>query len=302
MTTINATAVSELMPLLSLVLTGAAYAVRARTLAGEAHAVPAGRQVSFYLGLLAIAAGAASPLDAAADDSLIAHTSAHMLVGQIGAFFVVLGLTGGVIAPLLRIGWVANLRRLSDPRVAFPLWAVNLFLWHTPALFDLALANDFCHALEHGLFLALGINLWMPLVGPLPQPRWFGNAARLGYVVLVFFSMMILGNVLVWSGSVFYESYRGPGNHWGLSALADQSVAGGVMMIVDTVFTMGLLAWLFMRTAREHEASQELVEYARERGVELSHERSSRAAAAGTTEHLRRHVERSGEAAERDRR
>ena len=27
--------------------------------------------------------------------------------------------------------------------------------------------------------------MWMALLGPLPKPAWFGNAARLGYIVAV---------------------------------------------------------------------------------------------------------------------
>lgn len=279
-------------PLLALAVTGFAYAVRARTLARDGRPVAAGRIVSFCTGLLAVGVAVGSPLDAAAESSLIAHTAVHMLIGQIGAFFIVAGLTGGIIQPLLRIGWVAKLRPLTDPRAALPLWAVNLYLWHLPGPLGLAMDSPLVHALQHGLVFALGINLWMPLIGPLPQPRWFGVAARLGYVVAVFFVMMILGNVLVWSGSVFYGSYMVGETYWGLAPLADQSVAGAVMMIVDAAFTIGLLAWLFMRWAREGEEAQELVEYAREQGVDLSHERSARAAAAGATRHLRRRVER----------
>lgn len=290
MNALLATSINELSPLLPLALIGVAYAVRARTLSRADRAVGTLRIASFYLGLLAVGVGSASPLDAAADQSLIAHTSTHMLIGQIGAFFIVLGLTGGLLQPLLKIDWVSRLRVLSDPRIAFMLWVLNIYLWHTPPLFELALANSFLHALEHGLFLALGVNLWMPLVGPLPQPRWFGNVAKLVYVVLVFFAMMILGNVLVWAGSVFYAPYRAVDEHWGLEPLADQNIAGGIMMTVDTIFTMALLAWLFMRFARENEESQQLVEYARDQGVELSHERSARAVAAGSAEHLRKRV------------
>ncbi len=286
----TATSINELSPLLPLILVGIAYAVRARTLGREGRAVGTARIASFYLGLVAVAVGSASPLDAATDKSLIAHTSTHMLIGQVGAFFIVLGLTGGLLQPLLKIDWVSRLRVLSDPRIAFTLWVLNIYLWHAPPLFELALENAFFHALEHGLFLALGVNLWMPLIGPLPQPKWFGNVAKLVYVVLVFFAMMILGNVLVWSGSVFYAPYEAIDEHWGLEPLADQNIAGGIMMTVDTIFTMALLAWLFMRFARENEESQQLVEYAREQGVELSHERSARAVASGNAEHLRRRV------------
>src|SRR5437588_251927 len=82
-------------------------------------------------------------------------------------------------APPLRISIFERLRALSHPAVALPLWAVNLYVWHIPALYQAALRHPAVHALEHGLFLVLGINMWMCLLGPLPTPAWFGNFARL---------------------------------------------------------------------------------------------------------------------------
>ncbi|MBJ7347706.1 MAG: cytochrome c oxidase assembly protein [Thermoleophilaceae bacterium] len=277
--------------LFSVLAFGGAYLSRVRTLARTSRAVPARRQASFWLGIAALAIAWFSPLDAAASDSLVAHTSVHMLIGQIAAFFIVLGLTAPLIQPLFKVPLFAKLRVLSHPLVALPFWLINLYLWHLPVLFDAALANDYLHVIEHGMFFIAGFNLWMALIGPMPQPRWFGNVAKLLYVVLAFFAMMILGNVLVWSGSVFYDSYNTTASHWGMTAVADQNVAGAVMMIIDSIFTLFLFAWLFMRWAREDIEAQELLEFGRERGVELSPERTARAAAAGTGEHLRRRVE-----------
>lgn len=287
----TAASLNQYMPLLPLATVAAAYGVRVHALAVTGRATSAGRQVSYYAGLVVIAVGLVSPLDAAAEQSLIAHTSVHMLIGQIGAFLVALGLTGPVLQPLLRIGWVGRLRTLTDPRPAFLLWALNLLAWHTAPLFQAGLENDVVHIIQHGLFITLGINLWMPLVGPLPQPRWFGAGAKAVYVVLVFFTMMILGNFLVWAGEPFYEPYSAGDGHWGLTPIEDQSVAGGIMMIVDAFFTIGLLAWLFMRWARESEEAQQTVEFARERGVVVTPERGERAAVAGSTERLRRRID-----------
>ena len=49
--------------------------------------------------------------------------------------------------------------------------------------------------------------MWMPLFGPLPKPAWFGTVGKLGYIVAVRLAGAILGNVLIWSGTVFYPAY-----------------------------------------------------------------------------------------------
>ena len=53
------------------------------------------------------------------------------------------------------------------------------------------------------------------------------------------------------------------------------------MMVEGSLVTLGLFCWLFLRAARQTEERQELVEYARAHGVELTPERAGRAVAAG---------------------
>ena len=50
--------------------------------------------------------------------------------------------------------------------------------------------------------------MWMPVFGPLPKPQWFTAAWKVGYVIAVRFTGAILGNVLMWSGTVLYASTR----------------------------------------------------------------------------------------------
>jgi len=40
------------------------------------------------------------------------------------------------------------------------------------------------------------------------MPTWFGNAARLVYIIAVRLGGMVLGNILTWSGTVFYPIYK----------------------------------------------------------------------------------------------
>jgi cytochrome c oxidase assembly factor CtaG len=170
---------------------------------------------------------------------------------------------------------------LAHPAVALPLWALNLYFWHVPALYQDAFGAAPVHALEHATFLFFGCLMWMPVLGPLPKPQWFNAAWKVGYVIAVRFTGAILGNVLMWSGSVLYPIY-GPGErYWGISPLADQSTAGVLMMIEGTFLALGILAWVFFEVAREGTEKQRLLDLARERGVELDERRAQRAVAAG---------------------
>jgi putative membrane protein len=288
------TAAFQLGPLAIL---GLLYARRAHSLAAADRPVPGWRQACFYGGFVVIGAALTS-LGAASQDLLWAHMIEHLLLGDIAALLIVLGLTGPMIAPILRIRVFDRLRALSHPAVAFPLWMIDLYVWHVPTLYEAALRHSGVHALEHAMFLGFGINMWMCLVGPLPTPSWFGNLGRLGYIVAVRLAGTVLGNIFLWSGTVFYPFYsHGDAIHH-ISPLADQNIAGAIMMVEESFLTLGLFCWLFLRAAREGEERQNLLDYAQAQGLELSEARAARAVAAGRGAELRRRLESSTEAAE----
>ena len=63
------------------------------------------------------------------------------------------------------------------------------------------------------------------------------------------------------------------------------------MMVEESLLTLGLFCWLFMRAAREGEERQELLDFASARGLELTDARAARAVAAGRGAELRRRLE-----------
>ena len=233
------------------------------------------------------------PVDTLSDQLLVAHMAEHLLIGDIAALLLVLGVTGPVLAPLLRNRWVGKLRVLTHPVVAITVWAVNFYAWHTPGLYQAALRHDALHALEHATFLAFGIAMWMGLLGPLPKPAWFSNSARLVYVVVVRLAGTVLANILIFGGTVFYPYYRPGDAHWHISSMADQVAAGGLMMVEESFLTIGLFCWLFFRVASQNEQRQELLDYASVHGIALDEQRAQRAVAAGRGEELHERLRKS---------
>ncbi|MGC2372242.1 MAG: cytochrome c oxidase assembly protein [Solirubrobacteraceae bacterium] len=290
--------IEPLTQLVPLVLLSLLYGRRSRTLAHQGRAVPGWRQACFYGGILTIA-GALTALGDLSDELLTAHMVEHLLLGDIASLLIVLGLTGPLIAPILRIKLFDRLRILAHPLIAFPLWAIDMYIWHLPVFYEAALNHLAVHLLEHAMFLGLGINMWMCLFGPLPMPRWFGNLAKLGYIVAVRLTGTVLGNVFLWSGSAFYPFYTHGDAAWHVSPIADQNLAGAVMMVEESILTLCLFCWLFMRTARENEERQDLLDFAGSHGVALSEERATRAVGAGRGPELRRRLEKRSDSVER---
>lgn len=255
------------------------YARRVSTLRAAGRPVEPWRQLCFAAGVF-LGTGGLVALGGLGDERFAVHMAEHLLLGDIGALLIVLGLTGPVLAPVLRrFGW---LRALGHPVLAFGLWSVNLFAWHVPVLHEAAVETAWVHALQHALFLGLGVAVWLPLFGPLPQPAWFGNLARLVFIIAVRLAGALLANVLLWADEPLYDVYTAP------DLLGDQQLAAGLMMVEGSLLTLVLFGWLFLRAARESEEAQRLVEL----GAEP--ERAARAAAARRSAELQRRLEAEG--------
>ncbi|HEX3042399.1 MAG TPA: cytochrome c oxidase assembly protein [Solirubrobacterales bacterium] len=277
----------EVLPLL---VAAVLYAKRSLTLADRGRPVPLWRQLCFAGGLLTIAVALVSPVAHIGEELVIAHMVEHLLLGDVATLLLVLGLTGPLLQPILAISVFDRLRILAHPLVAFPLWALNFYFWHVPALYDAAYGGAAVHLVEHASFIFFGCLMWMPIFGPLPKPTWFNAGWKVAYVIAVRFAGAILGNVLMWSGSVLYPKYAAGEAYWKISPLADQSTAGVVMMVEGTFLGLGLLAWVFFEVSREGIEKQRLLDLATERGVELDEARAQRAVAAGQAERLERQL------------
>ena len=270
--------------LAALVAVAFAYERRARTLAQRGVSVAGWRKVLFRTGVALLLFSVVSPLHAFAEEQfLAAHMLQHVLIGDIAPLLMLAGLTGPLLRPLLALPVVGRLRALVHPVVALPLWALSLYLWHLPIAYEGALHHSALHGFQHVIFFSAGMLMWAPVVELLPGPEWFGTGMKLGYIVVVRLLETVLGNIFLWSGGVFYDTYD-HASRWGISPSSDQGIAGGVMMLEGSLITLGALAWLFLRLAHEGELRQELLERGLDpravaravrygRGEELSEER-----------------------------
>jgi cytochrome c oxidase assembly factor CtaG len=244
-----------------LALVGALYWRRARTLAQRRRAVPRARAAAFAAGLLTLFVALASPIDTIGEERLFSvHMLQHLLLGDVGALLLVLGLDGRLLRPLLRFRLVHRLRALAHPLVALPLWAASFVAWHLPVLFDAALRHDAIHAVQHVLFVTLGMLLWAGLLEPLPGPVWFTAPWKIPYVLVMWLVMLVLSQVFIWSNHVYYAPYAHDTALWGLSHLADQKAGGGVMLVESAFTMMPALVWVLLQVLRESESRQRLVD------------------------------------------
>ena len=168
-----------------------------------------------------------------------------------GAALLRAGLTGPILRPVLAIRTVDRLRILTHPFVALPLWALDLYIWHFPFMYQAALQHASCTRSStpssSPAAADVGARRRDAAGAGLVRDR---SEDRLHRAVRVIET--VLGNIFIWSTPVFYPWYihaHATGDH----AVHDQNLAGVVMMGEGGLVTLAALAWLFLRLAEEGE-------------------------------------------------
>lgn len=204
----------------------------------------------------AVAAGVlalVSPIDPIGEDDLLSvHMVQHVSIGDLAPALGVVALRGpllffflpaSVLAPIARTRRVRQaLSLLTKRRVAGSLWAVNLAVWHVPAVYDAALTRPLLHDFEHACWLVAGILAWTVLVDPAGHGRLTAGQ-RLAFAVTMFAAGTVLSDVFIFSFQSLYPAYDGG---YGISALTDQRLAGVVMM-GEQLLTLGTFAAILLR-------------------------------------------------------
>jgi putative membrane protein len=214
----------------------------------------------FLAGVALVLVGLVSPLDAIAEEYLqSAHMLQHVLIADLGIALTLVAVRGplalfflprDLLAPLARVRVLRRaLAFLLRPAVAISLWVATLVAWHVPALYEAALDSPAIHRLEHLSFVVVGLLVWTLIVDPAHHLRLTVNE-RIGVAVLLFWIGQVLSYVFVFGFEPYYDVYaEQPERLLGLSPLADQRLAGVVMM-VEQALTLGVALVLLFRSAR----------------------------------------------------
>lgn len=248
---------------------------------------------SFLLGLATFLFAVASPIDAFADLLLQIHMAQHLLLMMVAPPLVWMG---APINPLLEGLPRGFLKRGLGPFLAWPVlqrfgaflvhpvtawlaFAGTTWLWHAPALYELALRSPFWHDVEHLCFFAAALLFWFPVVAPWPSKPVWPRAAMLPYLVLAALQTTAFSALFAFSGRLFYPTYADMPRLWGISALEDQAAAGAVMWVPSSVVTLVAVSWLVVtslespfagptaRTAVPRESRPEAFDLLRVRGL-----------------------------------
>jgi cytochrome c oxidase assembly factor CtaG/polyferredoxin len=216
-----------------------------------------GQLTAFLGGLTVLFLALASPIEPFAALLLQVHMLQHLMLMMFAPPLLWLGaplfpLLRGLPQPI-RVYWIAPLlrsrllrrvfERLTHPALALPLFAAAAWLWHIPAIYEIALRSNGWHYLQHLCFLGTALLFWYPVVRPYPsRPRW-STWLLLPYLLLADVQNTALAALLTFAPRVLYPHYREVPRLGGVSALEDQLTAGVLMWVPGSlVFLLPLFA------------------------------------------------------------
>lgn len=225
------------------------------------------RQTSSFLAALAfLLVALVSPVDAFAGDLLWVHMVQHMILMNLAAPLFVFGAPGRVLlwclAPAERaaVGRARKaLFRHGVPRYLFwqpitlwVLYALVLWIWHLPSFYEAALRHQVIHDVQHLMFFITSCLFWRVLFDPVGRLR-MGRAPAVLYLFLTSLHATILGVFMALAPRLWYPTYAGRTEPWGISALEDQQLAGYIMWMPACMAYAVIAAWLFASWLRDEE-------------------------------------------------
>jgi putative membrane protein len=225
----------------------------------EPEPFPWRRIAFFFAGALVMLLALVSPLDVGADRLLSLHMLQHVALTTIGPPLVLLGLpVYGLREVLMRSETLHRaFNFVTLPLVTAAFFVVNMWFWHLPPVYEAALDNLGVHIAMHVAFIISGLLFWWPVVQPLPERARIGDGGRLLYLFVTGFPMAVLALLLVASPNPVYDYYESAPRLWGVSAIADQQVAGIIMGVLGESASFIAMTLLFFRFLdKEEKAGQ----------------------------------------------
>jgi putative membrane protein len=252
------------LAILVVVALGGAYVARWRTVRaspatrGPADA-PAWRLACFMGALAVTLAALISPLDALGEQLFAMHMVQHMLLLDAAPILAILGLTRVLLRPLTRAvrAFEARAGLLAAPAFAVFFYVAVIWSWHVPAVYDAALGHSGVHVLEHASFALAGGLYWWHLLSPIRARMRLPVMGPVIYMAGTKILVGALGIGLAFAPKALYPYYVHHARVWGLSAGDDQSIAGLVMAVEQSLVMGVALVALFIAALAESEREQQ---------------------------------------------
>jgi len=267
-----------------LLLLVAAYLLRLGRMRMQQETVSAYRIIAFFSGIILAALMLLTPIDTIGRTQLFTvHIAAIVILITVCSPLLLAGCPPIVLQPLIELPVVKHLMRLlTRPLLVSILFNVNFLLWHTPLIYDAAMADPTLYHIQMLSIFLLSLLNWWPLIGSVQELRRMSYPVQMLYAFVDGQPVDIYAFVLVFCGVPLYPHYVIPEQFtlaaWnavpaqmGLTPFADQAAAGALLLIPGLVDLL-VMTPLFFRWLKQIELRTEAADRERQRLAELEEE------------------------------
>jgi putative membrane protein len=190
-----------------------------------------------------------------------AHMLQHLLLILVAPPLLLLGSPPEMWERTLR--WAPTRRAeriLRRPTLAWLLGIGTFWLWHVPALYDVAVRQESIHIVQHLSFLVSATIFWWPILTPCAARR-LALPATLFYLISATILSSILGVIITFAPAGLYPVYEHPVDvfgalplirqDWGVSYALDQKIGGLIMWVTGGPIYLFVGLWALIRWFRE---------------------------------------------------
>ena len=223
------------------------------------HPISRWQKASFFTGLFLIFISLQSPLDNLSEHMLSFHQLQHFLLRMLAPMLILLG---APLTPMLRglPNWALQLfvkpivrhwlaravyDKLTNPVISVFIFMVVLYLWQIPGGFNLALRNEFIHAVMHITMMSSGFIFYWAVIDPKPRRSRVHYGVRVLYLGLIVLPNTLLGAVITFSKGIIYSGYEGVYQPFDMSVMTDQQIGGLVLWVPGDMMSI-LVAGIVM--------------------------------------------------------
>ncbi len=229
---------------------------------GFGKTVPVRQAVLFAAGMASLFLALVSPIDVFSEELAWMHMIQHMILVGVAAPLLVLGTPFLVSLWAFPLPWRRAYGRMKQrveswkparyffwqPLVTWLLFALVLWIWHLPPLYEATLYNDLFHDFQHFSFVAVACLFWRVLLDPVSRLK-LSRGLGVVYLFLTSLHATLLGVFMTLAPKAWYPFYETRAPRWNLTALEDQQVAGLIMwmpacMVYAVVAALLLGLWL----------------------------------------------------------
>lgn len=203
----------------------------------------------FTLGLLSLYIGGGTAIHDIGEKYLFSvHMVQHLLFTLAAPPLLIAGTPAWLWQWLLkRPGVFPIARLLTTPLLAFALFNALLVVTHLPPVLDLALHNGLFHFSVHVLLVFTAMLMWWPILSPMPELPRLSYPLQLVYLFTQSILPAVVASFITFADRPVFEFYANAPRFWGISAVDDQQIAGGIMKLSGSIVIWSFMSAIFFK-------------------------------------------------------